>query len=184
MKNRTYTIGFLVLSFGLLAISAFSQETTENKNVTILSGNVSVDGSSEIRKETLEECIVRFPSSESLEAISEAEIAYVKSIQGERGNDDFVRMYKATVEIPYLLQQKELYIITSRTVQKTEPVIKTFERKVQQRKTFVSNHNNGDMYGGRSKRQYFFSSEEAAIKDAKQKAEAWIQQQQNVVCRN
>ncbi|MCX7727112.1 MAG: hypothetical protein N2053_09725 [Chitinispirillaceae bacterium] len=60
--------------------------------------------------------------------------------------------------------------------------MKVMDKSLKQTKVFTSDPSNGDIYAGRSRRQYYFSTAEAAAKDVKERAAAWIKQQQAVIC--
>jgi hypothetical protein len=62
-------------------------------------------------------------------------------------------------------------------------VMKEMQKTIRQTQRFESDPANGDLFAGRSKRQYYFSTREGAVNDARQKAAAWLKQQAAVVCR-
>jgi hypothetical protein len=67
-------------------------------------------------------------------------------------------------------------------VQGQEPVIKEVEKNLRHTETFESNPSEGDVYAGRSHREYYFTKPENAVKDVKSRAKVWVQQQSSVVC--
>jgi hypothetical protein len=154
----------------------------EVKNVTVIRGQSSADGSSEVTAELLEECIVSLPRPADLEPQITAESGYLKEINGDPAKNEFVKTYAASLEINYMLHQKELIIVTTRSVQGQAPVMKEVDKNIRQTKRFESNPANGDLYAGRSNRQYYFSTSEAAANDVKKRAETWLKQQSAVVC--
>jgi hypothetical protein len=164
--------------------AAISEENTENKNITLVTTQSTADGKSKIRKDILEECIVSLPSAGALQATVTSKPVFLKEINGKSDKNAFQKMYTATIEINYMLYHKWLVIVTTSSVQGQEPVIKEVEGKIKKTKTFSSDPGSGDSYAGRSRRQYYFSSEEAAVKDARDRAQVWLKQQQAVVCKD
>ncbi|MFP4164085.1 MAG: hypothetical protein ACLFQB_09565 [Chitinispirillaceae bacterium] len=184
--KRTLVIS--ILSCILFAGSAAGQDdqaaTTENKNVTIIHGRSTADGSSELNERLLEECIVSLPNPAELEADVTSKSVYLKEINGDSDNNDFVKTYSASVVINYMLHQKVLMVVSTSSVQGKDPVMKVVERKMKQSRKFSSDSGSGDIYAGRSNRKYYFSTPEAAAKDAKKRAAVWLKQQRAVVCSN
>ncbi len=180
------TLMISVLSCGLLAFGAWAQtegkSVTENKNVTIIHGQSTADGSSDLKERILEECIESLPSPQELEAEVSSQSVYLKEINGDPAKNDFVKTYSASVVINYMLHQKVLMIVTTSSIQGQEPVMKVVERSIKQSKRFDSNSGDGDIYAGRSNRKYYFSTADAAAADAKQRAQVWVKQQKAVVC--
>ena len=78
--------------------------------------------------------------------------------------------------------QKELIIITTRTVQGKEPFMKEVDINIRKSVVFNSDSQNGDVYGGLSNRKYYFTSKEKAIADVKEQARVWLNQQEPIVC--
>ncbi|MBN1128818.1 MAG: hypothetical protein JXA71_07520 [Chitinispirillaceae bacterium] len=177
----------LLILFAMLLIpaAAFSGSggTTDNKNITVVSTESKVDGKSEISEKLLEECIVSLPGVEDLEAEVTSSSAYVKEINGDPGKNEFVKMYSASIEINYMLHQQSLMIVTTASIQGQEPVMKVFEKSLARSKRFESNPTEGGNYAGRSNRQYYFPTAEAAIQDVKKRAAIWLKQQSAVVCK-
>lgn len=165
-----------LLSFGL----AVGQD---GRNVTNIIGVSSADGKSHVTKELLEECIEALPKPGDLAADVKSKTQFLKEINGEKTKNDHVKSYQATIEINYMLFQKELIIITTNSVTSSKPVLEEKVRKLKQTKTFKSKSSNGDLYAGRSKRQYYFSSEKAAINDATKSAATWLKSQSAVICK-
>ncbi|MBD3391865.1 MAG: hypothetical protein GF418_07395 [Chitinivibrionales bacterium] len=157
-------------------------ENAENKNVTIISAQSSADGKSQIAKEIVEECIVSLPSPAKLEAVTEAKTEYLRHINGKEDDNRHMKTYRATVEIHYLVRQKELIIITTSSVTGQEPVLKEVERMVRESATIRSDPNEGDVFANRSPREYFFSSPEKAAASAKKRAHVWLNNHTHAVC--
>lgn len=178
----------LIISVSAVAVvvsGSFAGEqnvSTQNRNITVIQGHSTADGSSDITERVLEECIVSLPALGSLDAQVDAQTEFLREINGEPGNNDFRKFYSAAIDINYMLHQKVLVIVTSSTVQAQDPVMKVVERNVKQSVRFESNPANGDMYAGRSNRQYYFSTREGAVEDAKARAAVWLKQQSAVVC--
>jgi hypothetical protein len=82
-----------------------------------------------------------------------------------------------------MLRQKELIQVTIKSINGKDPVFKEVFKNFPQVKSFMSNPENGDTFGGRSNRKYFFTKPETAEKDVKEKAKAWLNQQASVVCK-
>jgi hypothetical protein len=176
---RTMALGGIMLS--VVCWQAAVGETTK-KNVTVISAQTSADGSSEIQEKLLEECIVSLPSPADLQADVVSGAQYLKEINGNPDKNEFIKYFSATIEINYLVRQKSLIIITSRSIEAQQPVMKEVEKSIRHSIRFESNSVNGDLYAGHSNRQYYFSTAEGAIADAKKRAETWLKQQNAVVC--
>lgn len=178
MKN--IAISILLLLFVLTAIPIAADE---EKNVTIIKGESTADGTSTVHKELLEECIVALPGTQSLQAQVTSETVYLKTINGDDQKNDFIRTYTAVIEINYMIRQKELIIITTNTLQKQEPVTKVVDKQLREKQLFTSNPSeSGDIFAGKSEKKYYFSTSEAAVADAKKRAGIWLAQQTPVIC--
>jgi hypothetical protein len=181
---KPFTTAAMVLSVLWVPMAAFSGETsTMNKNVTIISGQATADGKSEVRERVLDECIVSLPKAEDLEAVVTSEPKYLKEINGNAAQNDFVKTYSAVIELNYMLYQKVLFIVTTNSVPAVEPNMKVMEKSIPQTKRFESNFANGDSYAGRSRREYYFSTSEGAVADARKQAQIWLKQQAAVECK-
>lgn len=165
------------------SISAADPKSSDNKNITVVSTQSTVDGKSQVSEKLLEECIVSLPSVQDLEAEVTSSSAYVKEINGDPKKNDWVKMYAASIEINYMLHQQSLIIVTTASVQGQEPVMKVVEKSLAQSKRFESNPTEGGHYAGRSDRQYYFPTAEAAIQDVKNRAAIWLKQQSAIVCK-
>jgi len=179
MKN---TLLALILA-AIAPWQGFAEEkVTEQKNVTIIQGQSTADGSSQVSERLLEECIVSLPDAEAIESVVTSESRFLKEINGDPSKNEFCKSYSASLEINYMLHQKTLIVVTTNSVQGQEPVMKVMEKNLQRTKQFVSNAADGDLYAGRSHRQYYFSTPEGAKKDVRTRAAAWIKQQAAVIC--
>jgi hypothetical protein len=155
----------------------------QNKNVTVVAATSSADGKSDVTEKLLEECVVSLPRIQDLEAEVTSQVAFFKEINGDPGKNDFVKSYHAFIEINYMLHQKSLIIVTTSSVQGQEPVMKVVEKTLRQSRLFESNPADGDHFAGRSNRQYYFPTAEAAVNDVKKRAAIWIKQQSAVICK-
>jgi hypothetical protein len=180
------TLTIIAIAAGVFAVQGKTADSagTQNKNITVISAQSSADGKSEIREQLLEECIVSLPNAEGLEATVQSEPLFLKEINGNPDQNDFVKTYSAVIEINYLVYQKVLYIVTTSSVSGVEPTMKVMEKQLRQTKQFASNPLNGDLYAGRSRREYYFSTADAAVRDAHKQAQIWLKQQAAVVCKS
>jgi hypothetical protein len=179
-------LGLLALSLSLLGVNGYAVDkngATQNKNVTVVRAETSADGKSEISEKLLEECIVSLPRVEDLDAEVSSQSGYLKEINGDPAKNDFVKSYFAVIEINYMIHEQSLIIVTTASIQGQEPVMKVVEKNLKQSKRFESNPTEGEFFAGRSRRQYYFPTAEAAIKDVKQRAAIWLKQQSAVVCK-
>ena len=152
------------------------------KNVNIITSTSGADGGMEVSREILVDCIQSLPNPNTLEAVSSAKVEFVRHINGEKEKDDQVQQWTAKVEIPYTIYQREMVIVSQRSVQGQGPVTKEVDKRLQKTYTVESDPSQGDSYGGRSNRVYYFSSADAAEKNAKEKAAKWIKQNQSNRC--
>jgi hypothetical protein len=176
-----------IISLTILGLCGFgslsAEKVTENKNVTIIHGESTADGKSQVAERLLEECIATLPNVATLDPIVSSASEYLKEINGDPSKNDFVKTYTASLEINYVVQQKVLIVVTTNSVQGQEPVMKVMDKTLQRSKKFVSNSADGDLYAGRSRRKYYFSTPEGASADVKKRASAWIKQQSAVICK-
>ncbi len=181
MKNLP--LFYMILVFGFQLANADST-TTQNKNITILTGKISSDGKSEVLERLLEECITSLPKATELEPVISSDAKFMKEINGNPSRNEFMKTFMAVIEINYMVYQKVLFIVTTNTVPVHEPMMKEMEKNIQETKRFESSSSNGDMYAGRSLREYFFSTAEGAAGDVRKKAEAWLKQQSAIICKH
>ncbi|MBN1307829.1 MAG: hypothetical protein JXA18_07925 [Chitinispirillaceae bacterium] len=167
----------------IIPLYGFSEEkATDSKNITIIQGQSTADGKSQLAERLLEECIVSLPDAETVEPIVSSQSQFLKEINGDPSKNDFVKTFSASLEINYMIHQKVLIVVTTNAIQGQEPVMKVMEKNLQQTKRFVSDAADGDLYAGRSRRQYYFSTPEGAKKDVQKRAAAWIKQQAAIIC--
>lgn len=179
---KTICLSLLVASLLPIVGTAAAEKTTENKNVTIIRGASVADGKSEVTEKLLEECVVSLPAPQDLEPVVTSHAQFLKEVNGDPAKNEFVKFYNATLEINYLIHQKVVIVVTTSSVQGQEPVMKVMDKTLQQSKKFESSESDGDLFAGRSRRQYYFSTAEGARNDVKHRAEAWLKQQSAVVC--
>ena len=158
------------------------QSVQETKNVTVIAAQTSADGSSEVRRELVKDCILSLPNPDEIAPQMSSEAVYLKEVNGEAGRDEWAKSYTAKLEINYLTIEKELLIITTRSVQSQEPIIKEVEKELRHSQIFTSDPSEGATFAGRSHRQYYFTKAEDATKDVRERAKVWLQQQKPVQC--
>jgi hypothetical protein len=165
-----------------MAAGAAEAVRTENKNVTVVAASSSSDGSSQITREKVQDCITSLPDPEKVEALVSSEALFVHGVNGVTGRNEWVKSYTARLDITYMTHEKDLIIVTTRSVQGQAPVFREVDKSLRHTQTFVSNPTEGDAYGGRSDRRYYFTTAEGAIRDVKTRARIWISQQAPGVC--
>lgn len=179
MKKAVVTLAAVVLA--AWSVSAGSE--TDAKNITIIQGTSTADGKSQVAERLLEECIVSLPDPNTLDPIVSSESQFLKEINGAADKNEFVKTYTASLEINYIVRQKALIVVTTSSVQGQEPVMKVLDKELTQSKQFTSNASDGDLFAGRSRRQYYYSTSEGAVKDVQNRAAAWIKQQSSIICK-
>lgn len=178
------TRALLAAGFALLIAAPGLADDVTRKITTVVAGNLP-EGASKIDKQVVEECIASLPKESDLAPVVDAKSKYLRSINGDDSVNGSVRTYSATVVVPYLVRQKQLVIVTSASVEKSEPVLQEVIGRFDRSITFTSNPENGDHFGGRDLvKEYYFSNEAAAIEDAMRRARAWLKQQRSVMCNN
>jgi hypothetical protein len=181
--NKVLFTALPLLAFAAYGFGATDRNgVTENKNVTVVQAQSTVDGKSDINERLLEECIVSLPGLGDLDAEVTSHAGYLKEINGDPNKNEFVKSYSAVIEINYMLHQQTVIIVTTSSIQGQEPVMKVFEKNIRQTKRFESNPSEGENFAGRSDRFYYFPTAEAAIADVKKRAAIWLKQQSAVVC--
>ncbi|MCP4038977.1 MAG: hypothetical protein GY944_25465 [bacterium] len=174
-------VAFLVIGSPLCAAPAFADEV-KRKITTIVAGPLP-SGGSKIEKQVIEECVLSLPNESDLAPVVDAKSKYMRSVNGDAEVNGSVRTYSATVVVPALIQQKQLVIVATSSVEKTEPVLQEVVGRFDRSISFTSNSENGDHFGGRDLvKEYYFSNEKLAIEDAMKRARAWLKQQRSVMC--
>jgi hypothetical protein len=180
MKNSSLLA--LAMFASLAPLASAQSAKTENKNVTFVAATATADGSSDISREKVEDCILSLPDPMKLEAQISSQAVYAQGINGVAGKNEWIKSYAARLDITYMTREKDLIIVTTRSVQGQPPVFREVEKMLRHTQTFTSNPTEGDAYAGRSNRQYFFTSADAASRDVKERARVWISQQAPAVC--
>ena len=179
---------FLIILFFILTAPAFSQESLNiNKKVFHIKVKDSsgTNGETKLYRELLDECYSDIPDVDAVIGDISSTTYFLKGINqvpNEVLKNDWVRDYSATVEVNYMLRQTVLIIATTKSIEGKEPIFQKVHKKQKRTKRFESRHENGDSYGGRSKRRYFHSNEKSALKDARRQAKRWLSQQEAVMC--
>lgn len=175
-----------ILCLTLALGSAFGAEPkagkTERKTVTLINAEGKLDGRHEISREAVRECIISLPSAESLEPEVVSDSRFLREIDGDAAKNAWTKVYTARVVINYMVFKRDMLIVATRSVEGKEPTLKDVDKRLPQSKEFVSNPAEGDLYAGRSNRQYYFSKAEDAVKDARQRAQVWLKQQAPLLC--
>ena len=182
--NRRFIQVWLLLYTMTLPIVATADDT-HRALTTIVGATSNADGSSKIDSQTIEECIQQLPTSSELEPVVNAKSRYLKMINGNIDDNRSVRTYSAEITLSYVIYRKRLVVVTTSSIEKSEPVFKEVDGRFNESKQFVSNSENGDAYAGREYvHEYYFSTPQAAINDVKKRAEAWLKQQRSVMCKS
>lgn len=177
-----------ILSLALAAGSASAAEPqgardrTERKTITLINAEGKVDGSSEISRESVRECVVSLPGPDALEAEVISESKFLREIDGAAGRNAWTKVYSARITVNYMVYRKDLLIVATRSVEGKEPTIREVEKRLPETRTFESNPADGGTFAGRSNRQYYFTSAEDAVKDVKARAQVWLRQQAPLLC--
>ena len=182
MKILSLAATLALTSLAAYAGSSEPGPSKTEKTVTFISAETSADGASEISREKMLDCIQSLPNPDKLEAQVSSQSVYVKGVNGDDSRDEWVKSYTARLDVTYLTREKELVIITTRNINGQPPVLREVEKTLRHTQTFVSNSTEGDVYAGRSDRQYFFTSAQNAIKDVRERARVWISQQEAGIC--
>lgn len=173
-----------MVSLLLFAVStAAPADEIERKITTVVAGGTLADGSSQIDKQVIEECVASLPKAGDLQPVVDAKSKYMRSINGDTAANGSVRTYAASVTVPYVVKQRQLVIVTTSSVEKSEPVLQEVEGRFDRSVHFTSNPENGDAFAGTGLvKEYYFSSGPLAVEDAMQRARAWLAQRRTVMC--
>ncbi len=183
MKNITpATMSFIALLGFTNSFLAAEGTTTEKKTVTIINAESSADGSTQLGREALKECIVSLPKLEAFEPVVSADSKYLKGINGEEGKNDWARVYSAKITLNYMVYRSDLLIVATKTIEGKSPVMKDLDKQLPRSQDFFSNPANGDLFAGRSHREYYFSKPDDAIKDVRSQAQVWLGAQKSLLC--
>ena len=159
-----------------------AKDRTERKTITLINAEGKVDGSSEISRESVRECIVSLPGQDALEAEVVPDSRFLREINGEAGKNAWTKVYSAKITVNYMVYKKDLLIVATQSVEGKEPTLREVEKRLPQTRTFESNPADGGTFAGRSNRQYYFTSAEDVVKDVKARAQVWLRQQAPLLC--
>mgnify|MGYP001349676394 FL=1 len=152
--------------------------------MTVVGATANADGRSQIDSQIIEECIQSLPTAAELQPVVNAKSQYLKMINGDINDNRSVRTYSAEIDLTYVVFQRRLVTVTTSSIEKSEPVFKEVDGRFDHSQQFVSNSENGDAYAGREYvHNYYFSTADAAIKDVKSRAEAWLRQKRATMCK-
>jgi hypothetical protein len=179
---KPFTLAATLAAVTWLPSASNAAPNKEEKTVTVISAEGKFDGRSEISRETVKDCIAALPDPSGLEPEVTSENIFLREINGDANKNEWVRVYTAKLEVHYLQTKKEMLVVTTRSVQGQEPVFKEIDKSLHQSKAFMSDPANGDLFAGRSKRQYYFAKPEDAVKDVRERAKSWINQHKAVLC--
>lgn len=185
MKNPIAIISGLTLAACALAMGAEAakdKDKWEKKAVTVIHAQGNADGSSEISREAIKECITNLPNADALEPEVVSESRFLKEVNGDPNKNEWAKVFNAKLTINYQVYKKDLIIVTTRSVEGKEPTMKEIEKRLPQSKVFDSNPADGDTYAGRSNRQYYFTKLDGAVGDVKARAKVWLKQQAPLLC--
>ena len=162
--------------------SAKTDAKTERKTVTLVHADGKGNGTAEISREAVRECIVSLPQADALEPEVLSDSRFLREINGEVSRNAWTKIYTARLAINYMVYKKDMLIVATRSVEGTEPILKEVDKRLPESREFVSNPAEGDTFAGRSNRQYYFTKPEDAVKDVKLRAQAWLKQQSPLLC--
>ena len=172
-------VGSLAMAIGI-PLAAVGDDS---KLVTLVGAGTAADGTSQISREVVAECIMQLPTMAELQPVTDARSEFLKRIEGDLQRNESVRTYSAAVDLTYVVRQKQLVVVTTNSVERSEPVFRDVDGRFDRSIRFESNPENGDRYAGRQLvHDYYFSTEEAAIDDAMRRAEAWLLQKRAIMC--
>lgn len=182
MKHSLTLITGLTLCCGMALAADTGKDKTERKNITLITAQGTADGSSEISRESVKECIVTLPTVEALEPDVIADSRYLKEVGADPAKNEWTKIYTAKITINYQVFKKDLLIVATKSVEGKEPTIREVDKRLPMSKDFESNPANGDTFAGKSNRQFYFTKPESAIADVKTRARVWLKQQAPLLC--
>ena len=102
---------------------------------------------------------MRAQGDAGITGVADSTSRFLKNINGNPEDNRSVRTYSAVVEVPYVIRQKTLVVVTTNSVERSEPVFREVNGRFDRSIRFASNPENGDMYAGRELvKEYFFST--------------------------
>jgi len=168
----------------LLAASVQADDR-ERKSLTLISAETSADGQTQVHRELLEECILDLPTPSELVPVVTRNEEFLKAKDGNLDRNESTQTFSAVIDVGYVVRQTKLLIITTSSIEKTEPILKEVEGRLPRSVQFQSDSKNGDHFAGRGlARVYYFGTKQAAIDDVRVRAIAWLAQQKTVYCSN
>ncbi|MDB5048593.1 MAG: hypothetical protein JWO30_1664 [Fibrobacteres bacterium] len=182
MKYHLAVISGLAIACGFAMGADTAKDKTERKTVTVIHAQGTADGSSEISREAVKECILSLPTAEALDPEVVSESRFLKEINGDPNKNEWAKIFTAKITINYQVFKKDLLIVATKSVEGKEPTMREVEKRLPQSKEFVSNPADGDTYAGRSNRQYYFTKQDDAVVDVKNRAKVWLKQQGPLLC--
>jgi hypothetical protein len=182
MKHHLAVIPGLAIACGLALGAETAKDKTERKNITVITAQGTADGSSEISREAVKECIVTLPTAEALDPDVVSESRFLKEVDGDPNRNEWTKVYTAKITINYQVYKKDLLIVATKSVEGKEPTMREVDKRLPQSKEFVSNPADGNTYAGRSNRQYYFTKQDDAVLDVKNRAKVWLKQQTPLLC--
>ncbi|MEO7425297.1 MAG: hypothetical protein ABI036_08925 [Fibrobacteria bacterium] len=175
-------ISSLALAIASVHAADAAKEKTERKNITVITAHGNADGSTDVSREAVKECIVTLPSAEALEPDVVSDSRFLKEVNGDPNKNEWTKTYTAKIIINYQVYKKDLLIVATKSVEGKEPTLREVEKRLPQSHEFESNAANGDTYAGRSNRQYYYTQAEGAVADVKSRAKVWLKQQGPLLC--
>ena len=184
------TVQFKLLNLCLIAVvlgiaGAAIANDSDRKTVTLVDAGGIANSGSNIKSQVIEECILTLPKASDLAPVVDAKSKHMKGIDGDKAANASVRAYSAVVDVPYMVKQKQVVIVTTSSVEGMEPLVKEVDGRFDRTVRFESNSANGDRFFGRElAKEYYFSTKQGAIDDAMMRAKAWLKQNKTVMCSN
>ncbi len=165
-----------------LSFAADAKTKTERQTVTFIQAEGKLDGSTDVAREAVKECIVSLPKPEDMEPEVVSDSRFLKEINGESNKNDWMKTFEAKITVNYMVFKKDLLIVATKSVEGKDPIFKDVEKRLPKSVEFVSNPADGGTFAGRSNRQYYFTKQEDAVKDVRARALVWLKQQLPLLC--
>jgi hypothetical protein len=131
MKHSLTLITGLTLCCGLAMAADTGKDKTERKNITLITAQGTADGSSEISRESVKECIVTLPTVEALEPDVIADSRYLKEVGADPAKNEWTKIYTAKITINYQVFKKDLLIVATKSVEGKEPTIREVDKRLR-----------------------------------------------------
>jgi len=159
-----------------------------NKTIYNIKNKTKKHGKSttQVIRDVTDECISSMADVNSLQATYTKQTEFAKGINDETGDPmkkAWISKYEATIKVFYMVRETEMMVIITESVgEAVPPKFKELDKKITNKKVFKSHSSNGDSFAGRSKRFYFHSTKESALKDVQAQAKAWVTHQSPLYC--